>query len=317
MTKTEIYNNFPKESKLNVVPLKRDETAMFRLVNTFDAASKKYFLRSELLPSEDFVTDPDSGIGYHIACIKSLSADGKKISFHEIWFDPSNVCIIRLSGKSPIENEVYKFCKISNFNKSNPNRDPLAPVMFEEVDQNTDVILPRVLRKNKRAAFNIIDHLNDAEITAFLKNSREIPLQTEELRRNQIEDFAERFPDLVLRAGSYSVDDMAKDVDKFIEANLIVWAKEQAGWVDVKSGQIFYKTGKSGYASNAKQDLVTYFMNNDDKYFKYQRSYLDMKMEKGESVVTFEKPAGELVSDADSEIINSPKKTYKKAFAKG
>lgn len=322
MIKTKNFNNFPENSKLNIKPLGKDETAMFRLINTYSPAAKKYFLRSELMPSQDFVIDPDTSVGYHIACIKSVSPDEKTVTFHEIWFEQNNVDIIRLHGNSAVDQEVYHFAKISNFNGKNIHRDPQAPIYFEEVDKDTDVILPRTVRKNKRAALNIIDHLNDAEITAFLKNSRLMPLETEELRRNQIEDFAEQFPDLVLRAGSYSADDMARDVNRFIEANLIVWNKDSSGWVDVKSGQIFYKTGKS-FQSNAMQDVVKFFMGNDTKYFKYQREYLDMKTAKGESIVTFEKPNVdanvELIGDNESEILkptNSKPKKFKKAFAK-
>jgi len=311
MLKTKNYNNFPENSKLNVPSLKKDETAMFRLVNTFDATSKKYFLRSELAPSEDFVIDPDTGEGYHIACIKSVGADDKVV-FHEIWFEPNNIDIIRLSGKSPYDQEIYKFFKISNFNVSNPDRDPMSPRRFEEVTAETDVILPRTARKNRKAALALIDHLNDAEIIAFLKNHRQMPYQTEELRRNQIEEFAEKFPELVMKSSNYSIDDMAKDVEKFVSADLIGWNKDTACWYDTETNNVIYKAGKS-FNSNAKADLVTFFTNNDDKYFRYQRKYLDFKQSKGEAIVQFEKVEG--LTDADSEIMTK-KPTTKKPFAR-
>lgn len=299
MIKTKNYNNFPSDSELNVKPLDKDQTAMFRLINTFDPVSKKYFLRSELMPAEDFVTDPKTREGYHIACVKSVGVDNK-VTFHEVWFEPNNIDIIRLSGKSAYDQEIYKYMKISNFNVTNPNRDPLAPRHFEEITPDTDVILPRTARKNKRAALILIDAMNDAEIIAFLKNNRQTPMQTEDLRRNQIEEFAERFPELVLKAGAYTSEDMAKDVEKFINADLIAWSKESASWYDTKTNNVILRCGKS-FNNNAKDDIITFFSKNDEKYFYYQRKYLDMKHSKGESVVHFDKVEG--ISDAESDIM--------------
>jgi hypothetical protein len=313
MLKTKHYNNFPEDSKLNVPSLKKDEVAMFRLVNSFDPASKKYFLRSELAPSEDFVSDPDTGVGYHVACIKSIGVDDK-VTFHEVWFEPNAIDIIRLSGRSAYDQEIYKFMKISNFNASNVNRDKNAPARFEEITAETDVILPRIERKNRTAALILVEHMTDQEVIAFLKNNRLNPLGSEELRRNQIEDFAEKFPSVVLKSGNYTSQDMAKDVDKFIDANLIAFSKEENAWYDVETSNVIYKTGKSFSQTNGKEDIIRFFNDNDAKYFRYQRKFIDMKLAKGEAVVKFDNPKG--ISDIDSDILNKPKTVAKKSFVR-
>lgn len=257
------YNNFPSNSKLNVEPLKKGETAVYRLIGSYDPRTKKHHLRTQLIGSSQVVVDPDNDEVYEAAYISKLKPNGDAM-LGDIWLDSGMMCLVTLRHNSAEDQKKYKFMEISNENLSNPFRDVNIQPLFERVKPDSDSIELRGIRTKKREALAVIDGMSDEDIVAFFRSNSLPDAGQPEARRNRIEEIAEQNPDRFLNGAIVAgLGDIALEVENLQRAKVINYDKTQAIWY-IHTGKPLLKLTRS-FHSDPKMELAKYLIKNQDK----------------------------------------------------
>lgn len=227
-----VYNNIPKDSVLleGFKPLGKEDRKAFRLVGIYDSHTKKKTLRTEILPSEETVMDPNTGDFYDIACIKSQSANGN-YEFIDIVFDDMNNGELILSGSSNDDQKRWRQIYLSNHNGSNLRRDESKRIIFEEIELDADAKTERQRRRRGQAALEMVDMMSDLDIRAFFM-AKGMPVDgSDERNRNTLEALAQEKPELIEKYPTVGLSQMIDKVEKFKKVKIIQYDKSTREWL--------------------------------------------------------------------------------------
>lgn len=130
------FNNIPEH--LKAPKLKPKEIVHYRFydVVSYDFFTKKKVVRqSTRIPTKDTIMDPKTGKHYDIGVFDKVQ---KVNGVDTIYTKPLVIKEsedVYLQQGNILQEEGYEFLEISNFNKSNPNRDSSIPALFERIDR--------------------------------------------------------------------------------------------------------------------------------------------------------------------------------------
>lgn len=247
---------------------------MYRLVDSYNAITKRYTLRDQSIPQQDFVADPDTQETYHIAVIKRELPNGT-YEFEDVTFLAQQLCIIRLNLKHAKDLEKFRFMEITNYNTSNPNRDRNYTPYFERISASTDYDFSRAHRKLVKQAFAIIDLMSEDDIKSFIRATPQIVVKSDdaETRLNAIEEFAELYPQTIIGASTVGLADFEAEIDQLIDSKVVNYDKGATTW-HLKSGEPVFKLSKT-FASQPKQALSKFLFKDDAMLAKVRKAATD------------------------------------------
>lgn len=249
MRQTEEFNKV-SDKLLNQHKLKPGQVKEFRVVGIKpDPHNTGRFLipSSSNVPVRDIIYDPYLDDNVEIASIKTVNPDGTVV-YDEIVFDASTGGRIFLNGSKPQDRSRYQYLMLSNYNLSNPNRDPSKLAIFEFFEPEEEARKRSVRRKNLKEAFNIIENLNSAD----LRDYADYLGLGEGLSDTEIKDYleaqAEKNPESILDNVTRNDDAVRSKVKRAINRGVIKWFKKGKSFHWAKSDQEIFATPKEGSA---------------------------------------------------------------------
>jgi hypothetical protein len=186
MIKTKIFNNIENEPVF-----KRDDIKIFQWLGTKPDPlnpGKVLMPVMAIVPNTDrvYISEKDDYID--IAAIKTTGAEGKEI-FHEIIFRKENEGKLLLRGNRTGDREIYQFLYLSNFNKSNPDRDTQVKALYELVNPSEAAKEKRKSRSMRREAMNVAAELSGAEVREFIASLGKDETRDLSVLRDELESF--------------------------------------------------------------------------------------------------------------------------------
>lgn len=253
------------EYKRKITPLKSGQKATYELLNvgidplSLDESPELPFIFG--IPKKDRIVDEDDNIvdiGYIVGY-----GEGGSPRFGSIQFLKAQGGTITLHGGRADDMKMYEYLERTNYNASNPYRDPSVQPLFKRQDWKKD-------QADKRASRAIlVDALSSAtKLTAVelrrIAIALNISSDDQEEIKARIEDFAENNParflamlenadlsimeiaDAALKAKLISVDHQARKILSSNGSTMYTWAPE-AG-VDWKEKFVQYTKSEEGQA---------------------------------------------------------------------
>jgi hypothetical protein len=224
--------------------LKRGEYAVYQLADVV-YKDGKFYGRTAGVPNKDVILDDKTGELIPIAFVEGHNPDGTA-RLGSIWFPIETECrIICLPGAKHAG--LYNFLEISNYNESNPLRDPNTAPQWRRVDSTNDARQTREQRKQRVDALKAVISMTDEELDKFLDvNQKLIGVKLVSLPdgkrdyeaiRENVERWAEKNPSrffaLTESAGTQSDEGLQELVDWAIAEKLITLDRETKTWYDV------------------------------------------------------------------------------------
>lgn len=209
MIKTKEFNNYE-----NPPTLKRDEVKVFQYLDIRPDPQNKgsYIMPSmAMMPKIDRVYDPKKDDYVDIANIKSLGVGGKPV-IEPIAFSRQTQGKLLLRGNKTGDKEVYQYLMLSNYNKSNPNRDTSLKPLYELVEPARTAKESRSERSLRRDAMNVAAELSAAEVREFISSLNKDAGRDISILRDELETMAEKDPKQFIA--------LSKDKNKSIQANV-------------------------------------------------------------------------------------------------
>lgn len=203
MIETDRYNkDLPRSLKpTGKNRLKGNRTRVFRALNIRqDKNNPNHYIFPTLVnvPAMDRIFDPKTQKSYDIACIKRIKSNGD-VEFHEINFEGHTGCRIILNGNNPTHVHVYDYLMMSNFNRSNPNRDPSVQPIFELVD-DIQQASDRLRRRHMlREALNRAADMPDRDVKILVAARGHDDSRPMQILRDLISDWAEKDPEAFMK----------------------------------------------------------------------------------------------------------------------
>jgi hypothetical protein len=255
--------------------LKKGEYAIFRMVGTGFNEDGKFSGRDLILPATDVIQDNDGNIT-PIAFVESWKANGDP-NFGVIQFRTTDACQIILRHGAR-DAAGYNYLKICNFNGSNLDRDPNAPLEFEEVDTMGGSKESRAERKIKAQAMDLAMSFTDDELIKFVQtnqvkidglrvvNKPDGSFDYEEIR-DIVERLAENKPNKFMTLNT-AVEKPLSTTDQLInyaiESGIIKFDKEVKSWYNCQSSKNFLKV-KSILKNSPKIELAIWLTSSAGK----------------------------------------------------
>jgi hypothetical protein len=223
--------------------------------------------RDLLIPSTDLIWDEGKNDYVQIACVKRLSNEGKP-EFEDIKFIIRKGGILKLVAGNQRHDRVYKYFQLTNYNGSNPLRDPSARILFKELKPEENAKNARDKRKEKAAAFAIVSDMSDEAILTHFKSTDSSRINE---FRDKIELAAEKNPSTFLKQpAAESMEVASSEVERKCKLarkkEIIDFDKESFTWKFVDGDDICTIPRVAGVKQYA--ELVSHLMN--DKKGKEQ-----------------------------------------------
>lgn len=236
--------------------LKKGEFAVYRLLDT-QWIGDKFSGRSHGIPAIDTIQDKDGNL-HSIGYVTGYDNTGSAI-LGDVRFSVESFCQIVLHSGVKDAN-MYAYLENTNFNKSNPLRDPSIAPSFERVDNMTSALDDRKHRALKMQAMHVATELTDEEVLTFVTshiNHPDAQLQLltlpngqpdiEQLR-NAVESLAERKPEVLLKMSiqvpKSELDSTLDEVITFATTNKVVsFDRDTKQWYNSTTGKPFLRVG--------------------------------------------------------------------------
>ena len=203
--------------------LKKGEYAVYQLTDVHYNSDGKFVGRTVGIPNKDVVYDKDGDMS-PIAFVEGYTSEGVP-SLGKIWFPVESECMVLcMSGVKHAS--MYNFLEISNYNESNPNRDPNIPALFRRVDSMNNAKQTRTQRNERVAALRAVILMSNEEVEKFIKNNPTIGVRlvqkpTGEMDwdavRDGLERWAEHNPSEILKLSESIKSNSDAEIEKLIE----------------------------------------------------------------------------------------------------
>jgi hypothetical protein len=273
-----VYNQLSEEMLAKIPPLKRGETAKYRVSGSYDPVSKKYRLVTAIhIPTTDVIYDEGKDEWVNIAMIERMMANGNA-KFIDLWLTDSTNNVIILNGSKNIDQKIYRYFELCNYNTSNPNRDPSVNGLIEKIDDIANYMAEHQKSVNRRGALKVVQNWSDDEVIEYwqgidasirvalrAKNGKDIDQKYLAYLKARLYESAESNPEQFIEA---VVNNIQKPDD--VEG-IIKQAKEKGLFkLDMKTGVFLYADGsvlykfKKKFGSKPYEILKDYFIKDDD-----------------------------------------------------
>jgi hypothetical protein len=259
------FNQIPSDSSLlkKIKPLKKDEHVQYRLRGAFDPKRPgQFFGRTLVLPTQDTISDPDTGETYDIAFIEGVGPGGiPKVG--TIMFEDFNLCLITLKGNSGLDQRKYNYIELCNFLADNPDRDKNKPALIERVNEAEDLKYKRDKRKKVQNALLVVDAMTDTEVLNFVRANRMADAGTPEKRRAGLEDVAEKNPDKFIDMPTIDYTSNYQIIDDAKKAKIIMFNTVTREWQRFDGTPIM--TVKKGFGVSNKEELAMFLVKEEGR----------------------------------------------------
>lgn len=246
--------------------LKKGEYAAYQLVDVGYTPDGKFIGRTFGIPNKDIILD-EEGNTIPIGFVEGWGGDGLPI-FGRVWFPVDSQCTIVCMHGARHAN-LYNFLEITNFNESNPNRDPNSPALFRRVDSSSNARQTREQRNERVQALKTVISMSNDEVLDFLENNKNISVRITSLPngekdwnaiRDSLERFAEQNPHIIMSSSTVkkSSDDaeVMALVKSCVDKQVIGFDRETKSWYGA-TGKPFLKVLSA--KDNAQvHELVSY-----------------------------------------------------------
>jgi hypothetical protein len=246
--------------------LKKGEYACYQLVDVY-YKDGKFSGRTAGIPNKDIVYDKEGNLT-PIAFVEGYNPDGLPI-LGNIWFSIESECMI-LCTSGAKQASLYNFLEVSNYNESNPDRDPNIRPVYRRIDSMNNAKQTRGERTERVAALRVAIGMSNEEIEKFIaSNSKSVPIKIVntpdgnrdwEAMRDGLERWAEknpaRFMSLTESKTASNDDEIKSLIDFGVKENLIGFDSETKSWYGA-NGKPFL-TAKSIKNDIHKSELISY-----------------------------------------------------------
>lgn len=211
------------------------------------------------VPPIDQIWDEEKQEFIDIAAVKSFNAEGDH-TFHEIYFFGNQGGHLILRGGRGIDQEIYSYLTLCNYNGSNPNRDESKEIYFTLVDEKVKSEQERKVRNLKREALNISSDLNTDDVRNYIAALGQDDTRPVEVLRNELETMADNDPKSFLELVNNKQAVMKATLNRAIKKGVIIFDEEQSkfSW---PTGEVIVITARTT-GSDAVDDLLAYCVGN-------------------------------------------------------
>ena len=246
--------------------LKKGEYACYQLVDVY-YKDGKFSGRTAGIPNKDIVYDTDGNLT-PIAFVEGYNPDGLPI-LGNIWFSIESECMILCVAGAKNAN-LYNFLEVSNYNESNPDRDPNIRPVYRRIDSMNNAKQTRNDRNERVTALKAAISMSNEQIEKFISsNAKNIPVKFVntpdgnrdwEAIRDGLERFAEKNPARFMSMTDGKPAGNDDELESLIEfgtgEGLIGWDMETRSWYGA-NGKPFL-TVKNAKNGTHKSELVSY-----------------------------------------------------------
>lgn len=262
MRSTKYYNNLDS-SVIKKFGLDRlSDTVIIRLLDVRpdpDNPSQPLIPVYKKIPNRDIIMV--EGQSYDIAAISSVSGD--KISFYEIGFWKDEGGFKRLNPRSARDRDILEFLLISNYNGSNPFRDPNVTPMFE-VFRPEEKARKRVDERMQRVqAISIAAAMSEEELREFAASVGWNESEDMYLLKDKALDWCERDPKGFIEAQSSRERYIMASLRRAESRDIIAKNPVENSWVWKASGQTICSLPRHS-EKNMYESFVDWYMSNDN-----------------------------------------------------
>ncbi len=261
MRSTKYYNNLDS-SVIKKFGLDRlTDTVILRLLDVRmdpDNPSQPIIPVYKKIPNRDVVII--DGVSYDIGAISSVSGD--KISFYEIGFWKDEGGFKRLNPRTARDRDILEFLLLSNFNGSNPFRDPNVRPLFEvfrpeeKAKQRVDQRLQRV------QAITIAASMTEEEIREFAASVGWNEAEDVYVLKDKALDWCDRDPKGFVEAQSSRERYIMATLRRAEARDIIAKNILENAWVWKASNQTICSLPRNS-ERDMYQSFVDWYMSND------------------------------------------------------
>jgi hypothetical protein len=261
MRSTKYYNNLDS-SVIKKFGLDRlTDTVILRLLDVRmdpDNPSQPIIPVYKKIPNRDVVII--DGASYDIGAISSVSGD--KISFYEIGFWKDEGGFKRLNPRTARDRDILEFLLLSNFNGSNPYRDPNVRPLFEvfrpeeKAKQRVDQRLQRV------QAITIAASMTEEELREFAASVGWNEAEDVYVLKDKALDWCDRDPKGFVEAQSSRERYIMATLRRAEARDIIAKNILENAWVWKASNQTICSLPRNS-ERDMYQSFVDWYMSND------------------------------------------------------
>jgi hypothetical protein len=261
MRSTKYYNNLDS-SVIKKFGLDRlTDTVILRLLDVRmdpDNPSQPIIPVYKKIPNRDVVII--DGASYDIGAISSVSGD--KISFYEIGFWKDEGGFKRLNPRTARDRDILEFLLLSNFNGSNPYRDPNVRPLFEvfrpeeKAKQRVDQRLQRV------QAITIAASMTEEELREFAASVGWNEAEDVYVLKDKALDWCDRDPKGFVEAQSSRERYIMATLRRAEARDIIAKNILENAWVWKASNQTICSLPRNS-ERDMYQSFVEWYMSND------------------------------------------------------
>lgn len=234
MKQTKEFNNVPK-SVLDKLKLKKGETITYKVKGVKPDRDNpgRFLIPSKNVPPTDRIAIGDEYVD--IAYIKAVGKGGQAIR-GSIWFTQSNGGVIRLTGGSRDQQELYEYLELSNYNASNENRDTGVTPIFERLDAKKDAQKELKRRGLLFKAMSIANEMTPQERRDFVAATGGDDTVDIDIINNTVEEFSEKKPERFVEIYMDKDNVMKAVIRRALRESFIEWlpVESKFQWKDSK-----------------------------------------------------------------------------------
>jgi hypothetical protein len=197
-------NNLPESLKPK--KLNKGEIVTYQLLNGIKNPDDKQrakipvlYPQSTTIPSKDRIKNHETGEFVDIAIVDSFHAIPGTNQFdvrpRKLAIPKYNHGVFICVEGSVVDEEIYEYCELTNYNASNPNRDKNVTPLFKRVDERVDSKDRNKKRSVKLEAMKYASDMSDGLVKDFAAAMNWNETIDIAILRDKVETFAETNPE--------------------------------------------------------------------------------------------------------------------------
>ena len=266
MIKTKTFNNIKTEPEF-----KRNDVKIFEWLSKKPDPVNKGKLEMAVMafvPNKDRVYDPAQDDYVDIAAIKNLGPEDKPV-FTDIVFEKRQGGKLVLRGDRIGDKEIYQFMMLSNYNISNPNRDPQAKGLYKLVDPKSESANKRKKRSTLRDAMNVAAEMSASDIREFVASMGKDQTRDISVLRDEIETLAESDPQQFIILSKNRNRSIQANIKKAIDKKIIEFSKGTSTFVWASTKETICQVPRTSGSSHL-EGFVNFVLSNKNGQSIYE-----------------------------------------------
>lgn len=194
-----------------------------------------------LIPPMDEIVDPDTNKIHYIGILKGNNVKNPSFNYG-LTFERTRYWELDLSPRKAGDRKIFEFFELSNYNASNPHRDPSIRPIWERVDEDT-ASKKRLDRGELKAdALKLFFEMTDQEVVKYAANRGgeyfdpdENPTEFKKLKAKLLEEIEEN-PEVFRDTNSDHLKELKYTITESERLGLIEHDEEQSLWKWASTG---------------------------------------------------------------------------------